>query len=180
MAVNFTIETRRIVVKKAKSEDEEEQFFDVRGLNTEDFTFLTTEYLEDIAQAVARAAGPSGRIHPSKRQEVISDIASQFPDLAAETISRCAEAREDKAKFRQLGVLVTMNALAAIYELTVLDGGADLGKVGGGLASLLEAQGLKLGPLANQLKNTIESAAKMSPSSTTGGIPMPDGIPSES
>lgn len=170
MAVNFTI-LRETVTFKGGS-------FDVRGLNTEDFVFLTTDYLEDMKAAVARHTGPSGRIKPERRAEIILDLASHFPALAAETISRCADAPERLADFKNLPVMVTIGALEKIFRLTVQDGGPELGKAAAGLASLLEANGLKMGPLATRLKAIIESAGSNAPTSSSTATSTPTDTPS--
>lgn len=157
MAVSFEIATRRIKVGP-------EGFFDVRGLNTEDFTYLTTHYLDDLKEAVARHATPSGRVKQDNVAAAILDVVSHFPRLAAEIISRCADAPEETEKFSKLSVVTTVEALQAILELTSADGGTELKKVGAGLVAILEANGLHLGPLATQLRNIIDSAASKSPS----------------
>ena len=172
MSANFTIQTETIKFSGGT--------FTVRGINTEDFTLLSQDYIEDLKLAVSRHATPSGRIRPDKKADVILDVASHFPKMAAEIISRCAEAPEMIDQFRQLPIMVTVRALDQIFRLTMQDGGPELGKAAAGLASILEVNGLKLGPLANRLKATIETAANTSHTSSTTATSTPDDTLSES
>ena len=84
--------------------------------------------------------------------------------MAVEIISRCAEAEsaEDVEKFRRLAFVKQIEALKAIVLLTVEDGGVDLGKMMGVVASLLEANGLKPGPLMTSLQTIIETSGNQS------------------
>lgn len=147
MAVQFEIEFRRIKVGKSG-------FFDVRGINADDLTYLTTFSLDDIKAAIAKH-GRGGLVPRDKSTDVILDVAKSFPTLASEIISRCAEAPDDQDKFRQLPFPVTISALKAIMELSVEDGGVELKNLAAGLVAMLETNGIHLGPLGTQLKNTI-------------------------
>jgi hypothetical protein len=157
VAVNFEIPSRRVKVGK-------DGFFDVRGLNTEDLTHLTVHYLDDLKAAVAKYGRAGGAIPKDKMAEVLLDIAKDFPSMSSEIISRCADAPEDQAKFRNLPFVASLNALKAITELTVEDGGVELKNFLAGLVAMLEVNGIKLGPLGTQLKNTIEAVGRTSPS----------------
>lgn len=170
MAVNFTIQRAKVEFSGGS--------FDVRGINTDDFVYLTQEYLEEMKAAVARHATPSGRIRPDKKADVILDVASHFPKLAAEIISRCAGAPERVQDFQDLPIMVTIRALDLIFKLTMEDGGPELGKAAAGLASLLEANGLQPGPLAIRLKAIIDAAGSQSPTSSTTATPTPGATPS--
>lgn len=156
MAVNFEIPSLRIDVGKSGG------FFDVRGLNTEDLTHLTSFYLDDLKAAVAKHGRQGGRVPSDKMAEVIMDLAKSFPTLVSEIISRCADAPEDVAKFKNLPFITTIKALQAITQLSVEDGGVELKNVAAGLVAMLETNGIHLGPLATQLKTTIETAERMS------------------
>ena len=156
MAVNFEIETTRIEVGK-------NGYFTVRGMNSEDITFLTMHYLEDMKATVAKYAS-KGVLPRDRVAELVLDVAKDFPSMVVEMISRCAEAEsaEDVEKFRRLSFVKQIEALKAIVLLTVEDGGVELGKVMGVVASLLEANGLKPGPLLTSLQTIIATSGKPS------------------
>lgn len=156
MAVNFTISTRRVDMARG-------QFFDVRGMNTEDLTYLTTTFLDELKEAVAQY-GKSGRISRDRAAETIMEVAKAFPTMVAEIISRCADAPERIDDFRNLPFPVVITALKQITELTVEDGGVELGNLLAAVAALLETNGLLVGPLATQLNDIIGNAGKTSPS----------------
>lgn len=157
MAVNFEIETTRIEVGKSGG------FFTVRGMNSEDVTFLTMHYLEDMKTTVAKYAS-KGVVQKSAVADLVMDLARDFPTMVVEIISRCAEAdsAEDVEKFRRLAFVKQIEALKAIVLLTVEDGGIELGKLAGVVASLLEANGLKPGPLMTSLQTIIATSEKPS------------------
>lgn len=156
MAVNFEIETTRIEVGK-------NGYFTVRGMNSEDLTFLTVHYLEDTKALVAKYAD-KGVVQKSRVADLVMELAKDFPSMVVEMISRCAEAQtaEDVEKFRRLSFVKQIEALKAIALLTAEDGGIQLGKVMGVVASLLEANGLKPGPLMKSLQTIIETSEKPS------------------
>lgn len=159
MAVAFEIETTRIEVGTKGG------YFTVRGLNTDDVTFLTVHYLEDMEQVVAKHSS-RGVMQRSAVAGLVMDLAREFPSLTLEIISRAAEAtgKEETEKLRRLSFVKQMEALKAIAHLTVDDGGVELGKLFGVVASLLEANGLKSGPLVKSLQTII----------ATSGKPLPD------
>ena len=150
MAIHFDeIPVTRIEVGKTG-------YFTVRGLNTEDLTFLTRNYLEDMQQTVARYGGQS--VFPQgKLGEIVMDLAKDFPAMVTEIISRCAEAEtaEQVELFRRLSFVKQIEALRAIALLTMEDSGIELGKFGGVLASLLEAVSQQPGPLRTLLQTII-------------------------
>lgn len=158
MAANFEIETTRIAVG-------ETGYFTVRGMNSEDITFLTVHYLEDMKATVAKY-GTKGVFPKNAVAELVMDLAKDFPSMVVEIISRCAESTsaEDIAKFRRLSFVKQIEALRAIALLSVADGGVELGKWAGFAANLLEANGLRPGPLMTLLQNTIATSANQSPS----------------
>lgn len=157
MAVSFEIETTRIAVGKSGG------FFTVRGMNSEDVTFLTMHYLDDMKTTVAKYAN-KGVVQKSAVADLVMDVAKDFPTMVVEIISRCAEAEsaEDVEKFRRLSFVKQIEALKAIVLLTVEDGGIELGKLAGVVASLLEANGLKPGPLMTSLQTIIATSEKPS------------------
>lgn len=160
MAASFEIETVRIPVGK-------EGFFTVRGMNSEDVTFLITHYLEDLQRAVADYGERSiAGLNRDALTELILLIAKDFPMMVTEMISRCADATtaEDVEKFRRLPFVKQITALKEIAFLSVEDGGLDLKKVLGVVASLLEANGMAPGPLMKSLRTTIETFGNPSPS----------------
>lgn len=156
MAVNFEIETTRIEVGSKGG------FFTVRGMNSEDVTFLTMHYLDDMKTVVGKYAGKGGYLPKDRVADLVMDLAKDFPSMVVEIISRCAEATspEDVEKFRRLSFVKQIEALKAIVLLTVEDGGVELGKLAGVVASLLEANGLKPGPLRASLQTIIETSGK--------------------
>jgi len=157
MAVNFEIETTRIEVGSKGG------YFTVRGMNSEDITFLTMHYLEDMKATVAKYAN-KGVLPKDRVADLVMEVAKDFPSMVVEMISRCAEAEsaEDVEKFRRLSFVKQIEALKAIVFLTVEDGGVELGKVMGVVASLLEANGLKPGPLLTSLQTIIATSGKPS------------------
>lgn len=158
MAVSFEIETTRIPVGK-------DGFFDVRGLNSEDITFLVTHYLDDVKNAVAKY-GERSRAGLSRDalNELILAVAADFPMMVVEIISRAADDTTPEAveKFRRLAFVKQITALKAISYLSVEDGAVDLKKVLGVVSSLLEANGLTSGPLMKSLRTTIDTFGKQS------------------
>jgi len=157
MAVSFEIETTRIEVGTKGG------FFTVRGMNSEDMTFLTVHYLEDMKNLVAKYAN-KGVIQKSAVADVVMELAKDFPTMVVEIISRCAEATsaEEVEKLRRMSFVKQIEALKAIAVLTAEDGGIELGKLMGIVASLLEANGLKPGPLMTSLQTIIETSANRS------------------
>lgn len=158
MAVNFEIETTRIEVGSKGG------FFTVRGINSEDITFLTVHYLEDMKAVVAKYAGKRAVLPKDRVADLVMELAKDFPSMVVEIISRCAEATspDDVEKFRRLSFVKQIEALKAIALLTVEDSGIELGKLAGVVASLLEANGLKPGPLMTLLQTTIETSGRPS------------------
>lgn len=150
MAIEFEIETRRIAVGRSGG------YFEVRAMSADDLTYLTLSHLDDMKLVVARHAD-KGMIQQSRLAELVMDLAKDFPALVVEIISRCADAEsaEDVRKFQRISFMKQVEALKAIAELTLIDGGVELGNVARGLISLLEANGLKVGPLTTWLQNTI-------------------------
>lgn len=150
MGVNFEIAYETIPVGSGA--------LSVRGMNSEDVTFLLTTYMEDATQAVARYGkkygGSDGVIPRSAVAALVSEIAQNFPSMAAEIISRCADAPEEIDKIRRLPFIKQVQALKAIAVLSV-DDGPELKNWIGVLVDLLEANGLQLGPLSNQLRSII-------------------------
>lgn len=157
MAVNFEIETTRIEVGSKGG------FFTVRGMNSEDLTFLTVHYLEDMKSLVAKYAD-RGVIQRNRVADLVMELAKDFPTMVVEIISRCAEATsaEEVEKLRRLSFVKQIEALKAIALLTAEDGGIELGKGMGIVAILLEANGLKPGPLTTLLQTIIETSEKPS------------------
>lgn len=157
MAVNFEIETTRIEVGTKGG------FLTVRGLNTDDVTFLTLHYLEDM-QAVVAKHSSKGVMQRSQVAELVMALGRDFPSMTLEIISRAAEAtsKEETEKLRRLSFVKQIEALKAIAILTVEDGGVELGKLFGVVASLLEANGLKLGPLSKSLQTIIATSENRS------------------
>lgn len=159
MAVNFEIPTTEIKVGSGS--------FTVRGMNSEDLTFLVTHYLEDMKATVAKyGERAGGRIQKNRVADLVMDLVKDFPMMVVEIISRAAEAdsAEDVEKFRRLSFVKQVEAVKAVALLTVEDGEVELKKVGAVLVSLLEANGLQLGPLAKSLQTIIETSENQSPS----------------
>lgn len=157
MAVNFEIPTETIKVGNGS--------FTVRGMNSEDVTFLTVNYLDEMKATVARFADKKGRFRQSAVAELAMEVAKMAPLMVVEIISRCAEAESeaDVLKFRALAFPKQVEALKAIAMLTVEDGGIDLKKFAGIAASLLEQNGLQPGPMMTILQTIIETSETPSP-----------------
>lgn len=158
MAANFEIPTETVTVRGGS--------FTVRGMNSEDVVFLTSHYLEDLKTLVAdygKKQAKGGVLPRAAVAELVMDIAQRFPMMSAEMISRCADAPDQIDKFRQLSFVKQIEALKHIAVLSVEDG-HELKKVGEVLASLLEANGLQLGPLRTRLQTIIKMSE--SPSAT--------------
>lgn len=157
MAVQFEIETDRIEVGKQGG------YFTVRGMSADDVTFLTVHYLQDMKALVAKYAD-KGVIQKSRVADLVTELAKDFPSMVVEIISRCADSTtaEDIEKFRRLSFVKQIEALKKIAVLTAEDGGIELGKVLGTVRSLLEANGVKPGPLMTSLQTIIATSAKPS------------------
>ena len=139
MSVNFTIPTVEIKVGKGS--------FTLRGLNAEDIVFLSSIYWEDIVKLVAEeGAKHKGGVVPKNRMiSLAMEIAKSFPSMTAEITARCADAPEQVSLFRNLSFVKQIEALKAIFQLSVEDG-HELKKWMQGLASLVEVNGLQLDP----------------------------------
>lgn len=142
MAANFEIEYRKIEVGKSGG------YFTVRGMNSEDITFVTSNYLDDARAVVAKYADKT-KIEKNAVAALVMEIAKMFPMLTVEIISRCADATDadSVAKFRLLPFVKQIEALKEIALLTIQDGGVEIKKVTEAVASLLEANGIQPGPL---------------------------------
>lgn len=161
MSVDFTIPTITIQVGKGGKNGS----FTVRGVNSEDVVFLTTTYLEDLKKMLARF-GDKTRVAKPAVADMVLEIVKDFPMLAAEIISRCADAPEKVAMFRNLSFIRQVQALQAILTLSSEDDeGELLKKAGAGLVKVLEVNGLQLGPLTQQLRSIIGTSVNQSPSS---------------
>ena len=150
MAANFEIETVTIKMKTGE--------FTVRGMNSEDIVFMSQTYWDDVTSVVAKYGKKTGGVVPkSNVAELVLDLAKDFPSMAAEIISRCADAPEQVDKFRRLPFVKQIEALKAIATLSTEDG-HELKKWALGLVSLLETKGLLLGPQATQLQTIISKS----------------------
>jgi len=154
--VDFEIPTETITVGKGS--------LTVRGMDSEDVVFLTTHYIEDL-KATLTKYGKAKHLPKSRVADLVMDIIKDFPTMATEIISRCADVRtEDEVnKIRRLPFIKQVEAMKHIALLSSEDG-ADLKKVMGVVASLLEANGLSLGPLTQSLQNIIGTSESPSPS----------------
>lgn len=136
--------------------------FTVRGMNGDDVVFITTTYLEDLKKVLAKYGG-TPRLQKSRVADLVMEIIKDFPMLSVEIISRCADCPGDTEKFRNLSFITQINALKAILELSSDDDdGQLLKKAGAALASLLETNGLSLGPLSAQLRTIIGASVNQS------------------
>ncbi len=157
MAISFTVETKRVTVGKGG-------YFDVRGLSADDLTYLTAHFLEDLKSMAIDFSVT--KFKADQRAEMILAIAKSFPGLCAEVVSRCADASEDdRPQFMRLPFVATIRALKAITDLTLEDGGVELGNLLAAIAAHLDAAGVESGPLMKSLSATISAVAKMSPTS---------------
>lgn len=159
MAANFSIPRETITVGSDGG------YFTVRGMNSEDITFLTLTYLDDIKLAVARQSKKLLNVGDTNGAvaELVKDLAKDFPMLCVEIISRCADATtaEDVENFRMLSFVKQFEALQKIIILSTSDGGIEIKNLVGVVASALEANGLSVGPLMTKLKNTIEASGNL-------------------
>lgn len=160
MAVNFEIETIFVQVGKDKDKG-----FSVRGLNSEDLVFLTRNYLIDMQTIVAKFA-VTGHGKNSPLIEIAVEIIKDFPSMVIDIISRCSESTTaaDVEKFRRLSFSKQFEAVRAIMKLSQEDGGIDLKKVLGFVASLFDAQEQSTGPLTSILKTIIVTPENQLPS----------------
>lgn len=156
MSLDFENPTETVTVGKGS--------FTVRGLNSEDVVFITTGYLEDLKNVLAKY-GKTTHLPKSRVADLVMDVIKDFPMLATEIISRCAGAQSeaDVAKIRDLTFIKQVEAMKHIALLSTEDG-ADLKKVLGVATSLMEANGLSLGPLRTSLQNIIGTFESPSPS----------------
>lgn len=145
--------------------------FWVRGMNTEDLTFLVVNYLEDVMRAMIEFGNKSDEdqlsvLDRSRWPEFMLMLTQGYPELVSEMISRCADAADHIERFRRLPFPVQLQAMHAIAVLTTEDAGG-LGNLVAALRTLLETRGLRLGPLAKNLQNIIGSPVGTSASSTS-------------
>lgn len=156
MAVNFDIETVTISVGTKGGS------LTVRGLNSEDLTFLTLHYLDDMQATVAKFGDRNITDRPQVA-DVLRELAREFPNMVVEIISRAAEAEsaDDIAKLRRLSFVKQLEALKAVANLTIEDGGIDLKKALGFVANLLEATDLPPGPLLTSLQTIIATSGRL-------------------
>lgn len=155
MSVNFTIP--RITVEVGEGD------FTVRGLNAEDVVFLSAVYWEDMVALVAeRGKKHTGGVMPKNQlADLVLELSKSFPSMSAEIIARCADAPEQVNLFRSLSFVKQVEALKAIFKLSVEDG-HELKKWMQALVSLLEANGLQLGRLTKSLQTIISKSANQS------------------
>ena len=147
--------------------------FEVRGLNTEDLTYLVVNHLEPILLALQEFGEKSNQdtrqlLDKATWPEFLLLLAQHFPELVAEIISRGADEPTMYDKARQLPLPVQIRALYDISELTIEDAG-ELKNLGAVLASLLRTRGLKLGPLTKRLQTIIGDAGITSAFSSPTG-----------
>ena len=159
MSVNFEIETTEIPVGRQGGS------LTVRGLNTEDVTHLTINYLDDMKLSVAKYGERGSAIMQDRVADFVMELAKDFPSMVTEIISRCAETEspEDVQKIRRLPFIKQIEALKAIAVLSIDDGAIDLKKFVGIVANLLDAAGLSGGPLTTSLRTIISTSENPSP-----------------
>ena len=158
MSVNFEIEKTRIPVGKSGG------YIEVRGLNSEDVTFLTIHYLDDMKALLAQYQGRT--IPRDAVAEMIITAARDFPSMVVEMISRAAEATDSESveKLRTLSFMKQLEVLKAIAVLSSEDGVIELKKVLGVVEKLCAANGLSIGPLTKSLQIIIGTFEEQSPS----------------
>ncbi len=137
--------------------------FMVRGMNTDDLTYLVTNYLEDMVAALTQFGKDQDLtgetlLNRKALPELFFILTNGFPTLVSEMISRCADAPGMAEKVRRMAFPIQIQALHAITELTIEDAGG-LGNLGAALRSLLETRNLHLGPLAKNLQTIIGKPA---------------------
>lgn len=142
--------------------------FMVRGMNTDDLTFLVTNYLEQMVRALqqfGKEHGDDGAtlLETKALGELFLILTTGFPELVAEIISRCADRPDLVETVRRMAFPIQVQALAAITELTIEDAGG-LGNLTAVLRSLLETRGLQVGPLTTSLRTIIEKQGPTSAS----------------
>lgn len=131
----------------------------VRGLNLDDLSYLISNHLEPISQAVELYAKSKQNVYSTKNLHgFVISCASQFPGLVSEVISRAAD--EPSLREKKLAMSVQLAALNEIVRLTV----EELG----GLGNL----SLVLGNLA---KGVLENKALREPANEAGTT-SPDSI----
>lgn len=159
MSADFDIPYATIKVGKGGANGS----FTVRGLNGDDVIFITTTYLEDLKKVLSKYGNTGGRLQKSRVADLVMEVIKDFPMLSVEIISRCADCPGDTNKFRNLSFIKQIEALKAIVELSSDDDDGELlKKAGAGLATLLEANGLQLGPLSASLQSIIAPSVNRS------------------
>lgn len=147
MSVDFDVPTAFIPVGS--------KGFAVRGLNSEDLTFLMQNYFEDMKGVVERygARFKVGGVARQQVAEMCLELMTHFPLMAVEIISRAADATDAESveKFRRLSFVKQVAALKEITMLSVEDG-PELKKVLGVVVTLLESNGIPTGPLMKRLQ----------------------------
>lgn len=156
--LDFEVAEKRIETRRGT--------FVVRGMNVEDLTYLTTHYFEDMVKALETHGLSLSETTLDNREslaELFLLLVRDFPGLVAEMISRAAEEPDKLDQIRRIAFPVQLQLLHAITELTIEDAGG-LGNLWAALRTLLEARGLRVGPLARNLQDIIEKHAPTSAS----------------
>jgi hypothetical protein len=118
---DYTIQRERIPLP-GKPVNGVKPFFEVRGLNLDDMTFLVQRHLGPITRALKLwQESREDVLRTGNLSQFVMTLARDFPELGAEVISAAADELNDEAtnKARQLPIATQIMALNAISKLSM-------------------------------------------------------------
>lgn len=119
---NYEPETHKIEFRSGKKD----YHFVVRGLHTDDITYIVGNHLADIQAGITlfeEARTSSDRTVEAKMDAFILTVCREAPALVAEIISVAADERELLEKYVKLPFSVQATAMAEVTRMTFEDGG---------------------------------------------------------
>lgn len=138
------------VVKKTIPFNNKGGSFEIRGLNTDDFTFMIATNLDRIADALAKYQESGDTIwREGGLDDFVKSLIRELPELVAEVISTAADEPTLIDKARKLPFGVQMTALVEIMGMTLEEAGG-VKNLFATLANLL------LGALPNEARAVAE------------------------
>lgn len=155
-------------------EHNEKTIFTVRGLDVTDLTFLAQNYLTDILKAVeAYGAQAGGRVERKGLTEFVLMAAKDFPSLAAEIISRCADEPGQTEKAAKLPFMIQLKALRAVMLLSTEEAGGLKNLIAVLAAAMDPSDQTKFGEVTTLLQSIIGRSERMSASLSETAMAQP-------
>lgn len=139
--------------------------FTVRALSTADILYLTKDHFMELAAFYGRIVvlESSGKLNPEEVMSSSFSFLQELPGLMADALIMATEAKdaEEIAIVNKLPLTIQLDALTAVFELTVTEGG--------GVKKLRESWGKLAGQIRPIVTGTEESPteAKVEKSQTS-------------